>query len=118
MKEGFGRELRQFSRGIRPKGCSKGSRCKASDIPRSEAYFVSYVAATRDEATKQMGPFQQPYSLSWTKKSIADETMVSPSDRMNGACMPNRSHSRPAPTEAGKAQRPVTIWKPPSVLAR
>ena len=109
MGEGFGMELRQVSRGIRPKGCSKGSRCEASDIPRSEAYFVAYVAATRDEATKQMGPFQQPYSLSRTKKSITAEIAVSASDRMKGACMPTRSHSSPAATEAGRAHRPITI---------
>jgi len=35
-------------------------RCKASEIPRSETYFVAYVAATRDEGTPQMGVFQQP----------------------------------------------------------
>jgi hypothetical protein len=43
-----------------PQGCSKMPRCKASEIPRSETYFVGYVAATRDEGTPQMGVFQQP----------------------------------------------------------
>ncbi|OPY08502.1 MAG: hypothetical protein A4E67_00969 [Syntrophaceae bacterium PtaB.Bin038] len=35
-------------------------RCKASEIPRSETYFVAYVAATRDEATQQMSIFHRP----------------------------------------------------------
>jgi len=33
------------------------SRCKAADILRSEAYYLTYVAATKDEETQQMGVF-------------------------------------------------------------
>jgi hypothetical protein len=32
-------------------------RLRIDSLPRSETYFVAYVAATRDEATKQMGAF-------------------------------------------------------------
>ena len=52
-------------------GWSKMPRCKASEIPRSETYFVAYVAATRDEATQQMGVFHQPQSPMMAMVSIS-----------------------------------------------